>query len=140
VLPRYQSTHDAGAAPRQAVGKEVAGPQSKTGDLVQGEQIMTRVLRVPEQVHSQATQIAALRNSQPGHLVADAWREYIENHRDEFAADLEKTAKLLRDGTLEQLTEFTSRNADARAAKAVERLNSKRAESGQADETERAHA
>jgi len=104
---------------------------------------MTRVLRVPEQVHSQASQIAALRNSQPGHLVADAWREYIENHRDEFAADLEKTAKLLRDGTLEQLTEFTSRNAGTRAAKAVERLNSKRAEnaeSGQAGEAEQAHA
>ena len=104
---------------------------------------MTRVLRVPEQVHSQATQIAALRNSQPGHLVADAWREYIENHRDEFAADLEQTARLLRDGTLEQLTEFTSRNAEDRAAKTVQRLNSKRAESaesGQADETERAHA
>ncbi len=104
---------------------------------------MTRVLRVPEQVHSQATQIAALRNSQPGHLVADAWREYIENHRDEFAADLETTAKLLRNGTLEQLTEFTSRNADARAAGTVERLNAKRAqssESGQAEETERAHA
>ncbi len=104
---------------------------------------MTRVLRVPEQVHSQATEIAAMRNSQPGHLVADAWREYIENHRDEFAADLEKTAKLLRDGTLEQLAKFTSRNAHARAAKAVERLNSKRAESaesGQADGTERTHA
>ncbi len=85
---------------------------------------MTRVLRVPEQVHSEATQIAALRHSQPGHLVAEAWREYIANHREEFAADLEKTAQLLRDGTLEQLAKFASRNASARAAQAVERLNS----------------
>ncbi len=97
----------------------------------------TRVLRVPEQVHSQATQIAAMRQSQPGHLVAAAWHEYIENHRDEFAADLEKTAKLLRDGTLEQLATFTSRNADARAAQAVERLQAKRdqATAELADET-----
>lgn len=102
----------------------------------------TRVLRVPEQIHTQATQIAALRHSQPGHLVAEAWREYIESHRDEFAADLEKTAKLLRDGTLEQLAEFTSRNADDRAAMAVEHLNSKRARDANSEaveESESAH-
>jgi hypothetical protein len=85
---------------------------------------MTRVLRVPEQVHEEATEIAALRRSQPGELVAEAWREYIAKHRDEFAADLERAAKLLRDGTLDELASFTSRNADARAAEAVERLNS----------------
>lgn len=103
----------------------------------------TRVLRVPEETHNEATQIAALRGSQPGQLLAEAWREYMENHRKEFAADLEQVAKLLRDGTLEQLAEFTSRNADARAAKAVERLNSKRTQSAadQPDgETEPAHA
>jgi hypothetical protein len=83
---------------------------------------MSRVLRVPDDVHSEATEIAALRRAQPGELVAQAWREYIENHRDEFAADLEKTAKLLRDGTMENLAQHTSRNAGARAAKAVRRL------------------
>ncbi len=103
----------------------------------------TRVLRIPEQVHTQATQIAALRHSHPGDLIAEAWREYIENHRDQFAEDLEKTAKLLRDGTLEQLAEFVSRNAEDRADAAVERLNSGRkdtVESGPAGETEPAHA
>jgi len=103
----------------------------------------TRVLRVPEETHNEATQIAALRGSHAGQLVAEAWREYMENHRKEFAADLEQVAKLLRDGTLEQLAEFTSRNADARAAKAVERLNSRRADSTEkqpAGEKEPAHA
>lgn len=88
---------------------------------------MTRVLRVPEQVHEEATQIAAMRRSQPGNLIAEAWREYLANHRDEFAADLEEAAKLLRDGTLDQLAAFASRNVDERAAEAVERLNSKTA-------------
>lgn len=83
----------------------------------------TRVLRVPATVHNEATEIAALRRAQPGQLVAEAWREYMENHREEFAADLEKTAKLLRDGTMDQLAAFVSRNAADRAAKAVERLN-----------------
>jgi hypothetical protein len=95
----------------------------------------TRVVRVPEDTHDEATQVAALRRVQAGELLAAAWREYMENHREEFARDLEKTAKLLRDGTLEKLAEFTSRNADARAAKAVERLNSKRHASESAGET-----
>jgi hypothetical protein len=98
---------------------------------------MTRVLRVPEQVHNEATQIAALRRLQPGHLVAEAWREYLANHREEFAAELEKTAKLLRDGTTDQLAAFTSRNADKRAAKAVKRLNSQTADDKTA--AERSH-
>jgi hypothetical protein len=87
---------------------------------------MTRVLRVPEQVHSEASQIAALRRSQAGHVVADAWREYMTNHREEFASDLEQAAKLLRDGTLDDLARFASRNASSRAARAVERLNGQR--------------
>lgn len=90
---------------------------------------MSRVLRVPEQVHNEATEIAALRRAQPGELVAQAWREYIEKHREEFAADLEKTAKLLRNGTMQDIAAHTSRNAGDRAAKAVERLNAKAATS-----------
>jgi hypothetical protein len=84
----------------------------------------TRVLRVPTEVHNEATEIAALRRVQPGQLVAEAWREYMEKHRKQFAADLEKTAKLLRDGTMDDLAAFASRNASDRAALAVERLNS----------------
>jgi hypothetical protein len=94
----------------------------------------SRVLRVPAEVHNEATEIAALRRAQPGQLVAAAWREYMENHREEFAADLEKTAKLLRDGTMHELAAFTSRDASARAAKAVERLNSEPATSEAAAE------
>lgn len=85
---------------------------------------MSRVVRVPEQVHNEATEIAALRRVQPGELIAQAWAEYIKNHREEFAADLEKTAKLLRDGTMDDLAAHVSRNAGDRAEKAVERLHS----------------
>lgn len=50
----------------------------------------TRVVRVPEDTHNEATQVAALRQVQAGELLADAWREYMENHREEFAKDLEE--------------------------------------------------
>jgi hypothetical protein len=92
-------------------------------------------VRVPEDTHNEATQIAALRRVQPGELLAEAWREYVEKHREEFAKDLETIAGLLRDGTIEQLAEFANRSSKGRAAKAVERLNSKRTapEQGAAD-------
>ena len=50
----------------------------------------TRVVRVPEDTHNEATQVAALRQVQAGELLADAWREYMENHREEFAKDLRR--------------------------------------------------
>ena len=86
----------------------------------------TAVVRVPSQVHQEAVQLAALRRQQPSELLAAAWTEYIEAHRDEFAADLEQAARLLRDGSLEELSAFASRNADARAHAAAERARSTR--------------
>jgi hypothetical protein len=52
-------------------------------------------------------------------VLAAAWREYLEHHRDQFAADLELAAKLMRDGTADQLAEFTSRFARERAEQAA---------------------
>ena len=80
---------------------------------------MSRVLRVPEHLHGETMRLAALRGKQPGQLLAEAWDEYVANHRQEFAADLEKAAALLRDGTLDQLAAFTSRSVDARATEAA---------------------
>lgn len=82
----------------------------------------TKVIRVPGDVHEEAVQLAALRRQQPGNLLAEAWREYMEKNREEFAADLERAATLLRDGTLDGLANFASRNAEARGHASAERL------------------
>jgi len=82
---------------------------------------MSSVVRVPTDVHSEATRIAAFRGQQPGHLIAEAWREYLANHRQECAADLEEAARLMRNGTPDDLAAFTSRTADARAKAAAAR-------------------
>lgn len=82
----------------------------------------TAVIRVREETHDEVTRIAAFRGEQPAELIAAAWREYIQNHRDEFAADLEQVAKLLRDGTLEELTAFVNRSVPQRAKRAAARL------------------
>lgn len=81
-------------------------------------------VRVPTDVHAQVNRLAALRGQQPGQLLAKAWEEYLANHREAFAVDLEQAARIVRDGTLDDLAAFTSRNAGERAREAAERLRS----------------
>lgn len=81
---------------------------------------MSSVVRVPKDVHAETKRIAALRGVQPGDVIAAAWREYLERHRAELAAELEEAARILRDGTLDDLAAFTSRNVGARAEAAAE--------------------
>jgi len=66
----------------------------------------TSVVRIPSDVHLEARRIAALCGEQPGDLLAQAWREYVVNHREEFAADLDRAADLMRNASLEDLVDF----------------------------------
>lgn len=66
-----------------------------------------------------------MRGQQQGDLLAEAWREYLQRHRNQFAADLEQAANILRNGTMNDLAEFASRRAPARAKAAAERIRSK---------------
>lgn len=81
----------------------------------------TKVMRVPTAVQQEAVQIAALRRQQPAQVLAEAWNEYMQTHREQFAADLEKAATLMRDGNLEDLAAFASRNVEARARASAQR-------------------
>lgn len=85
---------------------------------------MSSVVRVPGTVHNQAKQLAGMRGQQPGEVIAEAWAEYIENHRGEFASDLEEAARVLREGTLDELATFASRNVESRAKAAADALRS----------------
>jgi len=66
----------------------------------------TTAVRVPTEVHEQVTRVSGLVKQTPGDLLAAAWAEYVERHRDDFASDLERAAQLLRNGTLQDLVEF----------------------------------
>ncbi|MDA0182910.1 hypothetical protein OJ997_21540 [Solirubrobacter phytolaccae] len=63
-------------------------------------------IRVPAEVHQQVSRLAKLCGNQPAELLAAAWSEYLERHRDDFASDLEKAAALVRDGSLDELVDF----------------------------------
>jgi hypothetical protein len=54
-------------------------------------------------------------------MVTVAWRQYLESHRDELAAEYEEAAGLLRRGDADALHEFASRSVVERAERAAER-------------------
>lgn len=87
---------------------------------------MSSVMRVPVDVHAEAKRMAALLGQQPGELIAQAWQEYLDRHKNEFAADLERAAELLRTGTVNDVAEFASRDVAARAEAAAERARKTR--------------
>lgn len=79
------------------------------------------VVRVPPHVSIESKRIAALRGQSSTQILAEAWAEYMDKHRDEFASDLESAARLIREGTVDDLAEFASRNVKDRAAAAARR-------------------
>ena len=82
----------------------ITGPRSKRNE---DSSMSTTVIRIPNEVHDQATRVAALCGEQPGALLARAWNEFIVNHREHFAADLEEAARLMRSAPVEELVAFT---------------------------------
>ena len=66
----------------------------------------TTVLRLPTEIHEQTTRIAALCGENPGALLAQAWQEYLVNHREDFANDLEQAASLMRTAAIDELVAF----------------------------------
>lgn len=87
---------------------------------------MSAVTRLPADVNSSAKQIAAMQGRTPGDVIAQAWREFLERHRDEFAADFERAAALIREGDTEGLAAHANRFADAETDAALEAAGLKR--------------
>ena len=81
--------------------------QSKTKE----DTTVSAVTRLPADIHASARAIAAMRGCTPGEVIAQAWREFVERHGDEFAADFERAAALIREGDSEGLAAHANRFA-----------------------------
>lgn len=79
-------------------------------------------MRVADHVHAQSKQLAGLNSLSQSELVGKAWDEYVENHREEFAAGLEALAGLIRNGTVSELGDYLG--ADDRTERANEYVDS----------------
>ncbi len=67
----------------------------------------TTTVRVPLALQREVTRVSELVQETPGELLAAAWAEYLDRHRDDIAVDLQRAADLVRNGTLEDLVDFT---------------------------------
>lgn len=66
----------------------------------------TSTMRVTETVRDEVARMSKLCGEQPAELLERAWKEYLLNHRAQFAADLEQAAVLVRDGSTDALVTF----------------------------------
>lgn len=80
----------------------------------------TTVTRIPDEVLHGAKAVASLQGKTTNEVLAEAWREYLERHRDQIAANVERAAGLLRSGDIEGLIAHANRDADQRARRAAE--------------------
>lgn len=78
------------------------------------------VTRLPADIYASAKAIAAMQGRTTGDVIAQAWREFVERHGDEFAADFERAAALIRDGDTEGLAAHANRFATAETDAAME--------------------
>ena len=81
----------------------------------------TAAVRVSDELLDDVKRVAAIRGDTPGRLLAQAWSEYVAQHRDEIARDFEDVARMLRDGDRDGLVRFTQRSVRERAAAAAAR-------------------
>ena len=80
----------------------------------------TTVTRIPDEVLHGAKAIASLQGKTTNEVLVEAWQEYLESHRDEIAANVERAAGLLRSGDMDGLIAHANRDAEQRARRAAE--------------------
>lgn len=83
---------------------------------------MSVVMRLPADVQVEARQAGAITGRSAAEMVTEAWRQYMESHRDELAAQYEEAAELLRRGDDVGMLEFASRSIVERAERAAEEI------------------
>lgn len=58
----------------------------------------TVATRIPEEVLAEAKQIAAMRGTTSGAVIAQAWMEFVERHRAAISDEFAQVSQMMRDG------------------------------------------
>jgi len=80
---------------------------------------VSTVVRVPDEVLAHVQRIAAMQGTVPGEILARAWDEFFENHREEFAAEFAAAAKAVRDNDTAAMASLMKRGNRERAVRAA---------------------
>ena len=82
----------------------------------------TTTARISERTSLESRRIAALQGVSQSEVLDQAWADFLASNRDQFAKDLEEAAKIVRDGTTEELAAFIGRDSERDAVAAAERM------------------
>jgi predicted transcriptional regulator len=77
--------------------------------------VSTVAVRIPDDIHADVKTVAAMRGKTPGTMLAQAWLEFTERHRDEISADFESVTRMFREGDREGLAELSRQTRRERA-------------------------
>lgn len=81
----------------------------------------TRPLRVPEEIHAPLRALSALSGKPAGEILAEAFTEYCQRHKEEIAATFEQAQKFLASGDIDGIVRLTAENRRSRAERSAER-------------------
>ncbi len=87
----------------------------KQKELSMGRASASTVVRVPTDTYSHVRAVSGLKQQSPGSLLAQAWEEYVENHRDELEETFDTVSHLIREGDSEGLVAFMQQGSKERA-------------------------
>lgn len=79
----------------------------------------TTAVRISEEILDDVRRIATVRGDTPGALLAEAWTEFMERHRDEISAQFADVARMIRDGDRDGLRALSASTRSARAEAAA---------------------
>ncbi len=79
----------------------------------------TVAVRISEDIHADVKAVAAMRGKTPGAMLAQAWIDFTERHRDELSADFDAVARMFREGDRKGLAELSRQTRRGRAEAAV---------------------
>ena len=72
-------------------------------------------VRIPADVCLQVRAIGSVTRRTPGSLLAEAWKEYFEAHREELERDFDTMRHLIREGDTDGLVAFMQKGSRAEA-------------------------
>ncbi len=79
----------------------------------------SRPVRVPEEIHAPLRAVAALMGKTPGEVLASAFSEYCQIHKEELSTIFGHAQKLISNGDVTGLVDLTADSRRERAERAA---------------------
>jgi len=98
------------------VDPRAAAPAEDAADPTSGD------FSLPEPIRRDVKALADMQGQEPGALLASAWHEFLDSHKDQLAVDHDQLRAAMKRGDTDELTRFSKRYSKKQAAARAARL------------------